>query len=578
MPPPGERPLDDGSCQPAGIGANGCAAGFDHDDDRGCAPVLPGEACPPGLMATPGDTKCHQLAECGEDTWGDIPTDSNTAHVDQAYAGGDSDGTAARPWTTIQEGVDAASSGDVVALAAGSYQEDVQIAGKAVRLWGRCPELTEIVGSSAELAALRVGSAGTGCEIHTLAVRGDAIGVLVHSSLEVHLDRLWIHDNASRGLNIEAHAGPTSVTIDGSLLEGNHDIGVFVSGAEVAFDSVVIRDTEPNAQGQTGRGISSSPNASTGLAPTLSLIRCLIDHNQDVGLLAAGATTAVEATVVQDTQLSGSGLDGRGIATQPGPGAEPSALSLSGVVVQRNLTNGIYASGTQAIFESVVVRDTSADGAGMGGRGITVQNSDNGGASSALTLRNSLVARNQEAGVYAASSPIELESVVVRDTGVNGQGQGRRGVNAEAIVNRPDPSPVILTYSPIDHNHEMGVALLGVDGWIEGSLIGNTLANDDGSFGDAALFANWHLPSNATVTQCRLETSARASVSVFGAAVDLQSSDFICQAFDFDAETFDGVTADLEDLGENRCSCESQDHACKLVSVGLEPPAPLDSP
>lgn len=125
--PPGELPLDNGTCQKAGVPPSDCAAGFLPDGKDGCEPILPPNPCAVGEMAIPGDTECHEVAPCGSDTWGDIPVEANTQFVDQAYSGGNSNGTQADPWITIQEAVDAAAPGAIVAVAAGSYEQDVWI-------------------------------------------------------------------------------------------------------------------------------------------------------------------------------------------------------------------------------------------------------------------------------------------------------------------------------------------------------------------------------------------------------------------------------------------------------------------
>src|SRR5262245_45900115 len=123
----------DGSCEPAGIPPTACGEGFLPDDGRGCVPVLPASTCSDGQLAVPGDTECRELVSCGAAPWGDIPIDANTEYVDASYAGTDSDGSANKPWTTISDAVAAASSGAIVAIAAGSYVEDVQLIGKPVR-------------------------------------------------------------------------------------------------------------------------------------------------------------------------------------------------------------------------------------------------------------------------------------------------------------------------------------------------------------------------------------------------------------------------------------------------------------
>src|SRR5262245_27391833 len=152
--PPGEWQRD-GECIPAGVPPDGCAPGFVHDGDRGCEAILPAP-CPPGLMAVPGETTCREVAPCAASTWGDIPTDPSTQYVDASYAGMDSDGTALKPWTTIQTAVDAAVTGATIAIAAGSYVGDVIVSGKSVRLWGVCPALVEIVGTGAQIGAVQM--------------------------------------------------------------------------------------------------------------------------------------------------------------------------------------------------------------------------------------------------------------------------------------------------------------------------------------------------------------------------------------------------------------------------------------
>ena len=58
------------------------------------------------------------------------------------------DGSAAKPFCAIQKGVTAATSGDTVQVAAGTYNEDVSIANKALKILGTDPATTTIVGFS----------------------------------------------------------------------------------------------------------------------------------------------------------------------------------------------------------------------------------------------------------------------------------------------------------------------------------------------------------------------------------------------------------------------------------------------
>ena len=255
--PPGEMLLDDGTCQKAGVPASACEVGFLPDGKDGCEPILPAAPCPEGLMAVPGDTLCREVAPCGSGTWGNIPVEANTQFVDKSYAGGNSDGTQAKPWTIIQSGVIAAANGAIVAVAAGSYPEDVAIQGKAVRLWGRCPAMVEVVGTGAAFGAIRViKQAADGAEIHGIAATGLKSCIGVFGAKNVVIEGVWLHGAGSAGLAVLEDFGATSVVMKGSLIEQNHDFGVFVGGSHVTLEATAVRSTQPDAQGFFGRGIN----------------------------------------------------------------------------------------------------------------------------------------------------------------------------------------------------------------------------------------------------------------------------------------------------------------------------------
>ena len=212
----GELALDDGSCQPAGVPPAACLAGFEPAPNGGCNAVIPAEPCPAGELALPGETSCRAVAPCGTGPWGDIPLDGTTEHVAGAHSG-QSDGTETNPWKQIQDGIDAAEPGAIVAIAAGSYAEDLQVAGKAVRLWGKCPAEAEVVGATIALA-ITVGADGS--EVRDLALSGSgarsASLVLVtrggHDAAQVvidpqALDRMWSFGRS--GQNFRLAGEPT---------------------------------------------------------------------------------------------------------------------------------------------------------------------------------------------------------------------------------------------------------------------------------------------------------------------------------------------------------------------------------
>lgn len=166
----GELALESGECLQAGLAAELCAEGFTFDEvARTCEPVLPPDVCAGGTMALPGEIACRPVASCGSGSWGDILVEANTIYVDGSYSGGASDGSQGDPYVTVSDGLDSAPVGAIVAVAAGTYVEDVTIR-RAVRLWGVCPDQVDVVATGADASGLVV-TAAAGAEIRGIGLR-----------------------------------------------------------------------------------------------------------------------------------------------------------------------------------------------------------------------------------------------------------------------------------------------------------------------------------------------------------------------------------------------------------------------
>jgi Leucine-rich repeat (LRR) protein len=75
-------------------------------------------------------------------------TDLTTWHVDTTGSDGSGSGTETSPLATIQTGINAASDGDTVSVAAGTYVENILI-NKSIKVFGQGPETTIVDGDSA---------------------------------------------------------------------------------------------------------------------------------------------------------------------------------------------------------------------------------------------------------------------------------------------------------------------------------------------------------------------------------------------------------------------------------------------
>ena len=624
--PPGEWLRDDGSCIPAGVPPDGCGEGFVHDGDRGCEPILPAEPCTSGLMAVPGDRSCREVAPCAAGKWGDIPVEPDTEYVDANYAGMDSDGSALKPWPSIQAAVDAALPGAIVAIAAGSYLEDVTVRGKPARLWGVCPALVEVVGTGTELAAVNFLEDAAGSEVQRLAIRGDAFGVITGDSLDVLIERVWVHDVASRGIDVESYF-PTSATIRASLversvgaglvvfgspvtveesvvrdvqldlvnrllgrgvsiqpstlgetpatllmrrslIERNHQAGVYAEGTDVTIEGSVVRETRDDGEGVAGRDVVAQVRPTTGAPTTLVLHTSLIERSEDGSMFLSGSHGTVEASVVRDTLLS------RGISAQRSQATgAPSTLLLRTSLIERTGEMGIFVDGSEATIEASVVRDTQLDALGDSGRGVNVQPRE--GAPATLMMRTSLVETSRELGVFIAGSQATVEATLVRDTQPDGHGHSGQGMSVQSNPATAEPSTFLMRASLIEQSREVGLYLEGSVATLESCLIRDSATNTEGLHGDGIVVMSDPAPATATILATRIERSARAGISAHGAHAAVGGSALLCQTFDLDYETYRTRVAKLEDLGGNVCGCPEATGDCHAVSTGLQAPPPL---
>lgn len=536
--PPPELGLPDGTCIRPGVPPGDCAPGFVHDGAYGCAPILPAEPCPPGLMAVPGETACRSVMACAPGKWGDIPVEASTVYVDASYAGGASDGNAQRPWTTIGAAVAAAAPGVLIAVAEGSYLEDVLISGKAVRLWGVCPDKAEIVGIGAAVAALAITELASGSEVHGLGLRGsNELGLGMSGSQDVTVDRVWVHDTTGRGMGIEGTLGATSVRVSGSLVEASHSVGVFIMGAEATLDGTVVRAILPGASDEAaGRGLGIQDcNALLGCAPAerarVAVRGSVVEQSQEFGLFVAGSDVTVDGTVVRGTL--------------------PRAFD-------------------QAF-----------------GRGINIQlNCDAAGCDPAsrsnVTVRGSLVEWSHEVGLFVEGSDATVEATVVRATLPQASDQeAGRGINVQNCSAPAGCNPVArasanVSSSLVEWSHDVGLFVSASDAIVEATLVRNTLPRTaDGLFGDGMAVFAIDAPASAVVSGTLIEESARAGLSNFGAMVSLGATHLRCAPFELAGEPWKGIDFVFEDRGDNLCGCPAADHACHAVSANLAPPEPL---
>lgn len=477
--PAGERLLADGACQPAGVPAASCGAYFEPVDG-GCRAIVPAEPCASGAMAVPGETACHAPASCGAGKWGDIPVDADTQYVDCTYGGSDADGSSGRPWPRVQQGVDAAAEGAIVAVAECTYDEAVTIFGKAVRLWGVCPAKTELVNTLVSTPTLRLRNAH-GTEVHSLAISGIDVGFQQNRTTDVLLEGLWLHDLGHLGIDVERNGGDVSIVVRDTLVERASLHAVFFYGAEVTLERFEVRETRPNAAGSRGRGIALISEESTGIPTVAELRRVVSAHQTWFGIDLVGSDVVIEDSLVADiAHQAGDGRQGVGILVEEdADNARPSSLTLRRVEVARSTDCGLVLRSSSVDAEAVVVRETR-EVPGFPDSGFGVCAAGQGELDTSLTLRDALIERNVGLGLVVLGAEATIEGALVRDTSATSSGMFGRGISVESQLEPARRSEASIVGCRVDEAAELGIGVIGSDADVRGSMVTDAPTNRRG--------------------------------------------------------------------------------------------------
>jgi len=491
-----------GTCVGPGVPPGGCDPGFTYDGNGGCDPILPaadcGEGemavpgdtechavgaagdpptCPSGQMALPGETSCHELADCGAAPWGNIPVDATTQYVDGSYAGGASDGSASKPWTTIGAGVTAAAAGAVVAVAAGSYAESVSIEDKAVHLWGRCPSMVEIAGTDANTGA--VGAATKGTEIHTIALTGVGIGAALGPASMVVLESVWLHDTAADGIETFG-----SATVRGSLVEraAHVGIGLYPPAGNLSIDGSVVRDVASAADGSLGHGIDADQG--TSLAVTGSVF----ERNHEAQFAVGGGRVTIDGCVVRDTLPNTSNKTGGSGVFAQFEGVR-TTLTVLESTFEWNAGGAIVSLGSDVVVWSTLIRDTQPQASDLRyGEGLEAQVDPSSKQPASVTAMYSLVERSRYGGAVAIGGRLTLDHCVVRDT-LPQESDGTFGVGVQAEIDEATKLRASLTVSRslLERNRTVGLAVIGADAAVDSLLVRDMLPRQSDATGGHAI-------------------------------------------------------------------------------------------
>jgi hypothetical protein len=481
----GEVGIEGGGCRAAGIPPQGCVSGFEADPELGCRAVLP-TSCPAGLTAVPGQTTCHDVGDCGAAPYGDAPIEAATQYVDAA-ASGPSDGSAARPWRTIGDAVVAAAPNAIIAIAAGTYNEDIVII-KPLRLWGRCPSLVELHGMGMQSGAIVLGATADESQVHGVAVTGPSYGIAIDGAQHVTIDHVWVHPG-----DVGIVAIGSDLTVQDTLVEGAGTAGIVLDGTAAVVERSDVRATRPIASGYGwGVGVQAS---SDNRPSTLTMISSVVQDNLEAGIKVSSGSAVVEASVVRRTGPAG------GVAIHT---ILDSTLKITDSTIEDNPGTGIAIVASQAEIERTTIR-SAIPGAGFGAS-IEGYGSRRGSA----TLRDSAVRHGANA-VQILGSDGFVESSLFRATGeASPAGASTLGILCRFEESTTEPCALSMRASRVEMSYGIGVQVQDSTATFEGTAVVGIKSPENGqyAFGVNVTKTIGVAPASVEMTACVIEKSA----------------------------------------------------------------------
>jgi len=304
---------------------------------------------------------------CGDGTWGWLPVDDATIHV-QAGADDGGNGSATAPFGSIQAGLDAVASvgGGMVAVAAGTYVENLLLTDDhdGVHLAGRCAELVEVDGSDGvEEDATLFAAAYQGephWQISGVALRqGPRAGIGLAAG-DLSVSYTTVDGNTFAGILLYSADSQLSLDlsqVSNSLADatGSYGYGLLVgNGGQLDAANTVV-------QGNTGAGIVVSGEGSTA---TLTDVYVNENVRPPTALVAVGLSAQLGGSATA-TRLWVTGNEGPGLhVTADG------ALSCTECDVSENSFGGAVVQGGSLTLEDCNLSDTWIDSELGGGVGL----------------------------------------------------------------------------------------------------------------------------------------------------------------------------------------------------------------
>jgi hypothetical protein len=506
----------DGLCHPT---LDKCSKGTIPKFDEGCVPVgIPGcsdkfleadgichvamSKCPSGTFAVPteGCVPIDGAAGCGAAPWGAIADVAGTIWVDPTYAGGNADGSKAKPLATLTDAFALAPEAGRVALAAGDYPEYLTIK-KSIEIVGRCPSLVKITGAKSpgpDGVTFGIGGTPAGVTLRNLQIGGPGAAILIDGTVpaKVTIDGVWV--NNAQGVALLAGGVGAVVDVKHSLFQGTHALpdgklgeGIdATAGAHMTIEASAVVDNLLQGISSVGAGTKitftngliegTSAQKSDGFygfgaianLGAIEISGSALVANQSAGATAYYGATSLSVTdsVIEKTKPDASADTAIGVYAQLGA---PVDVKRTAILTSR--AGGVIASGkgAKATIDQSFIADTTSQTGSFAGDGIELDT----GASVQVT--NTTIARNRGAGIaaFGKGTLLDAKSCLIEATTLDGS------LAAPGVLVQTSATVTLDSCALVANTGAGIMALASTSATLTQSLVADTLTNTKGNNG-----------------------------------------------------------------------------------------------
>lgn len=395
---------------------------------------------------------------CGLGPFGGLEAD---LYVDASSSGGQ--GTQQAPFSTISEALAAAGEGQSIAVAEGTYAENLLLEVEEVELHGRCAELVVVQGGGSPPVSVDQ-ALGHSAFLADLTLTQGGVGAWVdHGGLD--LRRVWLLDNSDGGLyaNQRSQIHVEEVVVRGTETSATRPwgVGVFLEGgADLSGTDLLVEQvsgvgllagtmgSEVELEGLTVRGVAYDRDYDWGLGvlvePVASLTATdvLVEDTVSTGILVDNGTLHLTRAEVRDTEAKPNGFNGMALALLGG--AEATLVDSS---LHDNHGGAYVLEGCALDLQDVSITANTTPPATEEAPGIVLTDA-------ALTAVGLEISGSVAMGIQADGSQVVLEQATITDTEL-GDFPYAPGIQAS------DASVVSATDLELSGHHMLGLLASG---------------------------------------------------------------------------------------------------------------------